>query len=84
MAAGEIEVLLEVGGFDVEMTMIQVHINIQKHDLGGGGMPGEFDRTAAIETFDELGEGGGTMRQEEEDVINKKQQETGLLNSRMK
>jgi hypothetical protein len=31
-------VLLEVGGFDVdrsvEMTMIQVHINAQKDDLG--------------------------------------------------
>ena len=34
VAAGETELLLEVGGFDVdegvEMTMIQVHINVQK------------------------------------------------------
>jgi hypothetical protein len=42
------EILLEVGGFDVggdvKMTIIQLHIDIQEHDLGGGGgMPGEFD-----------------------------------------
>ena len=38
MAAGEVEVLLKVAVFDMdgdlEMTMIQVHIDIQKHDLG--------------------------------------------------
>ena len=52
------EELLEINGFDVdgdvEMTMIQTQVIIQKHDLGGGGMPGEFDGMAAIEAFKEL------------------------------
>ena len=40
VAVGEIMVLLEVGRFDVdggvEMIMIQVHINVQKHGLEQG------------------------------------------------
>ena len=72
MAIGELEMVLDIGGFDVdrgvEMTLIQRHINIQKRDLGGGrGMPGEFDEVVAIEAFRELGEGVGTMKSEEED-----------------
>jgi hypothetical protein len=47
VVAGEKEVLLEVGGFGVdrgvEMTMIQAYMNVQKSDLGGGGIPSEFD-----------------------------------------
>ena len=39
------EVLLEVGGFDmdgsVELTMIHTYIDVQKCDFGGGGVPGE-------------------------------------------
>ena len=39
MGAGERLVLLKVGGFNidkgVEMTMIQAHIDVQKHELGG-------------------------------------------------
>ena len=47
LAAREVEVLLEVGGFDVdggvEISMIQVHIDVQKRNLGrGGGMPSDF------------------------------------------
>jgi hypothetical protein len=42
MAAGEMEVLLEVGGFDIDggrkMIMTQVHIDVQKCDFGGGGV----------------------------------------------
>jgi hypothetical protein len=38
------EVLLEVGGFDmdrgVELTLIQAYINVQKCDFGGGDVPG--------------------------------------------
>ena len=48
MAAGETELLLEVGRFDmdggVEMTLIQTHIDFQKRDFGGGGVPSELDR----------------------------------------
>jgi hypothetical protein len=48
VAAREMEVLLEVSGFDmdrsVEMTLTQVHIDIQKRDFGGGGgVPSELD-----------------------------------------
>ena len=41
MAAREMEVLLEVGGFDmdggVKMTLTQAHIDVQKCDFGEGG-----------------------------------------------
>jgi hypothetical protein len=50
--AGEMEVLLEVGEFDidgcVEMTMIRTNINVQKFDSGGGGVPGELDGIAVL------------------------------------
>ena len=79
MAAAKMEVLLEVGRFDmdrgVELTMIHTYINVQKCDFGGGGVPGELDGIAAVEAFKELGEGVGTMGPQEENVINKSQPE---------
>ena len=66
------EVLLEVGRFEmdggVELTMIHMHIDIQKCDFGGGGVPGELGGIAAVEAFKELGEGVETMRPKEENV----------------
>ena len=44
--------MLEVGGFDmdggVELTLIQVYIDVQKCDFGGGGVPGELDWIAVL------------------------------------
>ena len=40
--------------FDVEITMIQRHINVQKHDFERD-MTNEFDGIAAIKAFKELG-----------------------------
>ena len=66
MAAGEMEVLMEVDRFNmdrgVELAMIQTNIDIQKCDFREGGVPGELDGMAAVEAFKELGEGVGTMR----------------------
>ena len=46
MAAGEMEVLLEVGRSDmdggVELTMIHTYIDVQKCDCGRGDVPGEW------------------------------------------
>ena len=46
------EVLFEVGGFDidrgVEMTLIQVYIDVQKCDFGGGVVPSELEGLAAV------------------------------------
>ena len=74
MATGKMEVLLEVGRFyidkGVELTMIHTYIDVQKCDFGGD-VPGELDGIAAVEAFKELGEGVGTMRPKEENVINK-------------
>ena len=53
-------------------------------DFGGGGVPGELDGIAAVEAFKELGEGIGTMRPKEENVINKTQPEAGFLDNRVK
>ena len=43
-----VEVLLGVGGFDVdrceEMTMFNMDINVLKIYMGGGSVPGEVDR----------------------------------------
>ena len=47
-------------------------------------MPSDFDRIATVEAFEKLGEGVGTMRQEEEDVTDEMQPEAGLLESGVK
>ena len=65
VTAGKMEILLEVGSFDVdggvEMTLIQVYIDVQKHDLGGGSVPSELDGVPAFEAFKELGSGVRVM-----------------------
>ena len=66
------------------MTMIQMHIDVQKCELGGGGMLGEYHGIGTIEPFKDLDEGVGTMKPQEEDVIDKMQAETGLLKSGVK
>ena len=59
------QILLMVGGFDVdgsvELTLLNVNINIQEGDMGLGEVPGEVDRIATIEPFKEGGEGVWTM-----------------------
>ena len=47
-------------------------------------MPSELDGVVVIEVLKKLDEGFGTMRSEEEDIMNKTQPEAGLLQSRMK
>ena len=41
------QILLMVGGFDVdggvELTLVDVNIDIQEGDMGLGGVPGEID-----------------------------------------
>ena len=65
MATRDLEVLLEVGGFEmdggVEMTLIQAYIDVQKCDFFRRGVPGELDGIAAVEAFKELGKGVGTI-----------------------
>ena len=79
------EVLLEVGGFDidggVETTLTQAYIDVQKCDVGGRGVPGELDGIAAVEAFKDVGEGVGAMRPKEENIIDKMQVEAGFLDS---
>ena len=88
MAAGKMEVLLEVGRFDMdggmEQTMIHMYIDVQKCDFGGVGVPGELDGIAAVEAFKVLGEGDRTMGPQEENIINKTQPEAGFLDSGVK
>ena len=87
MAAGKMEVMLEIGGFDmdggVELTMIHTYINVKKCDFGGD-VPGELERIAAVEAFKKLGEGVGTMGPKEENFIDKMQPGAGFLDSRVK
>ena len=51
------QILLMVGGFDVnggvELTMVDVNIDIQEGDMGLGGVPGEVDRIATVDPFKE-------------------------------
>ena len=60
-----VEILLEVGGFNMnrgtELTMVDVDIDIQKGDAGGGSVPGEMDRIVTVELFQESSEGVKTM-----------------------
>ena len=50
MAAGKVEVLLVVGGFDVdgsaEARLVNKDLNIQEGDMGRGDGPGKSDRVA--------------------------------------
>ena len=61
--------MLEVLRFDVdkdvEMTLIQMHIDMQKHGMGGEDVSSEL----AMETFVELSEGVQVIGPEEEDFI---------------
>ena len=65
----------------VEMTMTQVHIDVQKRDFGVGGVSSELGGIVAIEVFKKLGEGGGISRPKEENIIDKTQPEAGFLES---
>jgi hypothetical protein len=47
-------------------------------------VPGELDGLAAVKAFKELGEGVGTMRPKEENVIDKMQSEARFLESGVK
>ena len=59
------QILLMVGGFDMdggaELTLVNVNINIQEHDMGLGGVRGYVDRIATVEPFKEGDEGVWTM-----------------------
>ena len=79
VATGEMEVLLEDGRFDVEMTVIQVCIDIQKYNFGRG-RPGKWigqynSQWGSQEPDEEV----GAMRPEEADVIDKLQSEDMLI-----
>ena len=55
-----VEILLGVGGFNMdkgaELTMIDVDIDIQKGDVGGGSVPSKVDMIATVELFQESSE----------------------------
>ena len=59
------QILLMIGGFNVnggvELTMVDVNIDVQEGDMGLGGGPGEVDRIANVELFAEGEEGVLTM-----------------------
>ena len=56
---------MEVGGFDkdrgVEMTLTQVHVDVQKRDFGGRGVPNKLDGIAVVEALDHESEGGNVI-----------------------
>jgi len=77
VTTGVMEVLLEVGGFDMdggaELTPVDVDINVHISHMGGRNEPGEVDRVTTVEPFKELSDAGFTMRPEDKDVINETQ-----------
>ena len=60
MAAVIVEISLRVGGFNmdrgVKLTMVDEDIDVQNGDVGGGIAPGEMNRTAIVELFQESSE----------------------------
>ena len=56
-----VEVLLGVGGFDVdrgaEMTVVNMDIDVQKSDMRAGCVPGEVDGIPTVDLFKESSEG---------------------------
>ena len=61
MAAGKVEALLVVGGFDVnggvEAILVNKDVNIKEGDKGRGDGPGKSDTVAAIEALKEKEKG---------------------------
>ena len=61
MAAGKVEVLVVVGGFDVdrgaEARLINKDVNIKEGDMGRGDGPGKLDRVTTIEALKEKEKG---------------------------
>ena len=55
------EILLMVGGFDVDGGAELTLVDIQEGDMGLGGVPGEVDRIATVEPFEVGDEGVWTM-----------------------
>ena len=57
MATVVMQILLIVGGFDVdrsaELALLDVNIDSQEGDMGLGGVPGDVDRIATVEPFKE-------------------------------
>ena len=57
MPVGKVEVLLVVGGFDVdrgvEARLVNKDVSIQEGDIGRGDGPGKSDRVATIEVLKE-------------------------------
>ena len=70
-----VEVLLGVDRFDVdrgaEMAIFDVDIDVEKGDMGRGGVPGEVNGILTIELFQEISKGVGSMGPEQEYVIDK-------------
>ena len=56
-----VEIMLGIGGFNMyrgaELTMVNADFNVHKGDVGGGSVPGEVDRIASVELFQESSEG---------------------------
>ena len=74
MTAGKVEVLLVVGGFDVdggaEIKLVK-DVNIQEGDMERGDGPGKSDRIATIEALKEEEKGIMNTSPQQEDIINK-------------
>ena len=75
MAAGKMEVLLVVGGFDVDgcagVRLVNNDVNIQEGDMGRGDGPGKSDRVMTIESLVEMEKLIMTISSQLEDIINK-------------
>ena len=78
-----VEILLEVGRFDMdgsmELTVINVHIDVQESDLGGGGVPCAVDMIVIVESFKDGGEGVRTMGPKKECVVDEAQPKAGFV-----
>ena len=74
MAAGKVEVLLVVCGFDVDggadARLVNIDDNIKKGDMGGGDGPSKSDRVVTIETLKQKEKGIMSMSPQQEDVNN--------------
>ena len=65
MAAGKVEVLLVVNGFEVdrgaEVRLVNKDVNIKEGDMERGDGPGKSDRVTTIEALKEKEKGIMTM-----------------------
>ena len=68
VTAGEMEILLMVGGLDVDRGVEAKLVNIKEDNIGGGDGPVKSDRIVTVEVLKEMEKGIIAMGPQQENI----------------